>query len=142
MSILTAPHFRDDEAARQLIEKIRWPNGPVCPHCGESNRRYETKRPGRFRCANQECRKDYTVTTGTVMESSHIPLHKWMTGFYLMCASKKGMSAHQLHRALGITYKSAWFMAHRIREAMRVGGLAVPMGALGIPAGLDSITLR
>jgi transposase-like protein len=130
MNAFTAPHCQDDEAARELIESIRWPNGPVCGHCGESERRYATKRPGRYRCGNPDCRKDYTATTGTVMESSHIPLHKWMMGFYLMAASKKGVSAHQLHRSLGVTYKSAWFMAHRIREAMRVSGLD-PLGGAG-----------
>lgn len=130
MNAFTAPHFQDAEAARELIESIRWPNGPICGHCGETERRYATKRAGRYRCGNPECRKDYTATTGTVMESSHIPLNKWMMGYYLMSSSKKGFSAHQLHRALGMTYKSAWFMAHRIREAMRTGGLA-SMGGEG-----------
>lgn len=130
MNAFTAPHFQDAEEARKLIESIRWPHGPICGHCGERERRYATKRVGRWRCGNPECRKDYTATTGTVMESSHIPLNKWMMGYYLMSASKKGMSAHQLHRALGVTYKSAWFMAHRIREAMRTGGLA-PLGGEG-----------
>jgi hypothetical protein len=88
-------------------------------------------RTGLYRCAEPECRKDFTVTTGTVMERSRIPLHKWMMAFYLMNASKKGVSAHQLHRSLGITYQSAWFMAHRIREAMRDGGLS-SLGGGGI----------
>ena len=79
----------------------------------------KTKKPGWYRCAEKECRKDFTVTTGTVMERSHIPLNKWLMAFYLMSASKKGISAHQLHRALDVDYKSAWFMCHRIREAMR-----------------------
>jgi transposase-like protein len=118
-----APHFQNDKDARAFVEAIRWPDGVVCPHCGSVGRAYATKREGVYRCAEKECRKDFSVTTGTVMESSHIGLHKWLMGFYLMSASKKGISAHQLHRALGITYKSAWFMAHRIREAMRVGGL-------------------
>ena len=131
MSIFTAPHFTDPEAARLFIEGIRWPNGPVCGRCGETERRYNTKRPGRYRCGNPECRKDFTVTTGTVMESSHIPLNKWMIGFYLMSSSKKGISAHQMHRTLGITYKSAWFLCHRIREAMRAGGLVPPIGGEG-----------
>lgn len=123
-----APHFSNDVAARELIEGIRWPNGPVCSHCGTVNHAYPVKgRPGRYRCAEAECRMDFTCTTGTVMERSKIPLHKWMMGFYLMNASKKGVSAHQLHRALGITYQSAWFMCHRIREAMRDGGFG-PMG--------------
>lgn len=126
----TAPHFQNDKAARKSVEKIRWPDGTVCPHCGSIGHAYATKREGVYRCAEKECRKDFSVTTGTVMESSHIGLHKWLMGFYLMSASKKGMSAHQLHRSLGVTYKTAWFMAHRIREAMRAGGLT-PMGGEG-----------
>jgi transposase-like protein len=126
----TAPHFRNDEAARALIETLRWPNGPVCVHCGSIGKAYATKRPGLYRCGEPECRKDFTVTMKTVMERSKVPLHKWMMAFYLMCASKKGVSAHQLHRALGITYQTAWFLAHRIREAMRDGSLG-PLGGEG-----------
>lgn len=125
-----APHFQDEAAARAYVEAIRWPDGPICNHCGSFGRAYSTKRTGVYRCAEKECRKDFSVTTGTVMESSHIPLYKWLLGFYLMSSSKKGVSAHQLHRSLGVTYKSAWFMAHRIREAMRAGGL-VPPAPLG-----------
>jgi transposase-like protein len=126
-----APHFNDDDAARALIESIRWPDGPVCSHCGTINHAYAVKgRAGLYRCAEAECRKDFTCTTGTVMERSKIALHKWMMGFYLMNASKKGVSAHQLHRALGVTYQTAWFMCHRIREAMRDGGFA-QMGGEG-----------
>ena len=102
----------------------------VCAHCGVINHAYPTKRPGVFRCAEAECRKDFTVTMKTVMERSHIALHKWLLAFHLFTASKKGFSAHQLHRTLGITYRSAWFMAHRVREAMRAGGLE-PMGGEG-----------
>lgn len=131
MNAFTAPYFHDESAARTTVEAIRWPNGPVCGHCGEAKRHYRTKRPGRYRCGNPACRKDFTVMTGTVMESSHIPLHKWLMGFYLMGSSKKGVSAHQLHRALSIRYQSAWFMAHRIREAMRTGSLVPPMGGDG-----------
>lgn len=132
MTALTAPHFQSEDAARAMIEGIRWPNGPICGHCGETEKRYSTKRAGRYRCGNPACKKDYTVTTGTVMESSHVPLHKWMMGFYLESSSKKGFSAHQLHRALGVTYKTAWFMHHRIMEAMRQGGLDLPpMGGSG-----------
>ncbi len=132
MNAFTAPHFIHEGSAREFLEKLRWPNGPVCHHCGETQRRYATKREGRFRCGNPECRKDYSVTTGTVMERSHIALTKWLMAFYLMCSSKKGISAHQLYRSLGIgSYQSAWFMAHRIREAMRAGGLAAPMGGAG-----------
>ena len=114
-----APHFQTPEDAREWLEKTRWPEGPICSHCGTFNHAYKTKKPGWYRCAEPECRKDFTVTTGTVMERSHIALNKWLMGFYLMSASKKGVSAHQLHRALNLDYKSAWFMCHRIREAMR-----------------------
>jgi transposase-like protein len=116
---LTAPHFHDDEAARKFLETVRWPEGPVCPHCGTVGESYETAKVGRYRCGSTECRKDFTVMVGTVFERSHIPLHKWLLASHLMASSKKGVSAHQLHRMLGITYKSAWFMAHRLREAMR-----------------------
>lgn len=126
----TAPHFQNDKAARKFVEKIRWPEGTVCPHCGSIGTAYATSREGVYRCADKLCRKDFSVTTGTVMESSHVGLHKWLMGFYLMSASKKGMSAHQIHRSLGVTYKTAWFMAHRIREAMRAGGLT-PIGGTG-----------
>lgn len=115
----TAPHFQTPELAREWLEKTRWPEGPVCSHCGTIGHAYKTKKPSWYRCAEKECRKDFTVTTGTVMERSHIPLNKWLMGFYLMSASKKGISAHQLHRALAVDYKTAWFMCHRIREAMR-----------------------
>lgn len=113
-----APHFQSPEAAREWLEKLRWPEGPVCSHCGVINHAYRTKKPGWYRCAEKDCRKDFTVTTGTVMERSHIPLNKWLMAFYLLNASKKGMSAHQLHRMLKVTYRSAWFMAHRIRYTM------------------------
>src|SRR4029079_9138439 len=129
-SLFSEPHFQNDEAARAMLESILWPDGPVCAHCGVVNHAYKTKRPGVFRCAEKVCRKDFSVTMKTVMERSHIALHKWLQGFQLMCSSKKGVSAHQLHRTLNITYKSAWFMAHRIREAMRAGGLS-PLGGEG-----------
>lgn len=130
MDVFSAPRFHDDEAAREFLEGVLWPEGPVCPHCGMINHAYATKRAGVYRCAEKECRKDFTVTMRTVMERSKIALHKWMLGFHLMCSSKKGVSAHQLHRTLDISYEAAWFMAHRIREAMREGGL-VPMGGEG-----------
>jgi transposase-like protein len=130
MDVFSAPQFRDDEAARKFLESILWPDGPVCPHCGVVNHAYATKRPGVFRCAEKVCRKDFTVTMKTVMERSHIALHKWVQAFALMTASKKGISAHQLHRTLDIHYQSAWFMCHRIREAMRDGGLK-PLGGEG-----------
>ncbi len=126
----SAPRFRDDKEARKALEAILWPDGPICPHCGVINHAYATKRPGVFRCAEKECRKDFTVTMKTVMERSKIALHKWLQAFHLMCSSKKGISAHQLHRTLHISYEAAWFMAHRIREAMRAGGLA-PLGGGG-----------
>ncbi len=119
----TAPHFQSPENAREWLENLRWPDGPVCSHCGTINHAYKTKKPGWYRCAEKECRKDFTVTTGTVMERSHIDLNKWLMGFFLLNASKKGISAHQLSRSLRLDYKSAWFMCHRIREAMRAGGL-------------------
>jgi transposase-like protein len=126
-----APHFQSPENAREWLENLRWPEGPICSHCGVINHAYKTKKSGWYRCAEKECRKDFTVTTGTVMERSHIPLNKWLMAFYLLNASKKGMSAHQLHRALRLDYKSAWFMCHRIREAMRAGNLG-PLGGGGM----------
>ena len=129
-SLFAEPHFQNDEAARAMLESILWPDGPVCAHCGVVNHAYKTKRPGVFRCAEKVCRKDFSVTMKTVMERSHIALHKWLQAFHLMTSSKKGVSAHQLHRTLQIGYEAAWFMAHRIREAMRLGGLS-PMGGGG-----------
>lgn len=131
MGIFKAAYFHDDEAARVYLEKLLWSDGPVCPHCGVVDHAYATKKPGVYRCAEKECRKDFTVTMRTVMERSKIALHKWLIGFHMMASSKKGVSAHQLHRTLDITYRSAWFMAHRIREAMRAGGLDTPMGGDG-----------
>jgi transposase-like protein len=130
MDTFSAPHFRDDHAARQYLERLRWPDGTVCPHCGVIGHSYKTPTPGRYRCAEKECRKDFTVTVNTPMERSHIALHKWLQAFHLMTSSKKGVSAHQLHRTLAITYRSAWFMAHRVRECMRAGGLT-PLGGSG-----------
>jgi transposase-like protein len=130
MTAYTDAHFNDQAAARAYLEKLYWPSGAVCCHCGTIGRAYATKRPGVYRCAEPECRKDFTVTMKTVMERSHIPLHKWLLAFHLFTSSKKGFSAHQLHRTLGITYRSAWFMAHRVREAMRAGGLE-PLGGSG-----------
>ena len=128
MSKFNATYFQDAEAAREHLERIRWPEGPVCPFCGSVNRAYETKKVGRYRCGEPECRKDFTVTVGTLFERSHIPLNVWFQAVYLLCSSKKGMSAHQLHRMLSVTYKTAWFMAHRIREAMRDGKFPGPLG--------------
>jgi len=125
--MFSAPHFQNHDEARKYLEALRWAGEPVCPHCGTVGKHYATKRTGVWRCASKECRKDFSVTTKTVMESSHIKLHIWLQAFALLTASKKGISSHQLHRSLKITYKSAWFLTMRIREAMRSGGLA-PMG--------------
>src|SRR5665213_3271616 len=130
MDRFSADHFNNDDAARAYLETVLWPEGPVCPHCGVIGHAYATKRKGVYRCAEAECRKDFTVTMKTVMERSKIALHKWLQAFHLMCSSKKGISAHQLHRTLGIGYEAAWFMCHRIREAMRDGGLS-PLGGEG-----------
>lgn len=129
---LTDPVFTDEAKAREHLEQIRWPDGPVCPHCGSVDKVYrlagKSHRPGLIHC--NACNGSFTVTTGSVMESSHIPLNKWVLAFRLMASSKKGMSAHQLHRTLGVTYKTAWFMSHRIREAMR-DDAPTPMGGEG-----------
>lgn len=118
---LTNPIFTDADKARAHLEAIRWPEGPVCAHCGTVNQatlmKGKTTRKGLYQC--NACREPFSVTMGTVMERSHIPLNKWVAGFELMAASKKGISAHQLHRMLAISYKAAWFMEHRIRESMR-----------------------
>jgi len=139
MSQFNAPHFQSHEAARAYLEAIRWGAERVCPHCGTVGKSYENKKkPGVYRCAAKECRKDFSVTTKSVMESSHIKLHIWLQAFYLMASSKKGVSSHQLHRALGVTYKTAWFLTHRIREAMRAGGLMAPfLGKGGKPVEVD-----
>ena len=121
----TDPLFHDEAAARQWFEAARWPNGPICPKCG-SAKHYATKKIGVYRCAATTCRKDFTAMTGTVMERSHAPLTDWAVAFHMAASSKKGFSAHQLHRELGCQYNTAWFMFHRVREAMRRGGLDVP----------------
>src|SRR3989442_494472 len=127
---LSAPIFTNEAKAREHLEALRWPEGAFCPHCGDvenvSRLDGEAHRPGLYQC--NSCREQFSVTVGTLFERSHLPLHKWLLAFHLMAASKKGVSAHQLHRMLGITYKTAWFMGHRIREAMktihvgRIGG--------------------
>jgi len=121
MSILSEAFFHDEAAAYTKLESIVWPSGPACPHCGGLDRitvvTGKTARIGLRRCL--DCKLQFRVTVGTVFESSHIPLHKWLQAAYLMCASKKGIAAHQLHRTIGVTYKTAWFMAHRLREAMK-----------------------
>src|SRR5437667_9750900 len=124
---LLAPQYQDADAAREHLEKLLWPDGAICPHCGVIGEAYrlgadftkKTKTHGRkglWKCG--ACREQFTVTIGTIFEDSHIPLNKWLLAFYLLCASKKGMSALQLQRMLKVTYKTAWFMCHRIRWAM------------------------
>lgn len=124
-TINEAPHFNDPDKAREFLEAQRWGDGVFCPHCGVIGNSYplhqkpNSKRPGRkglYKCG--DCRKQFTVTVGTIFEDSKIPLNKWLLAIHLMCSSKKGVSAHQVHRMLGVTYKSAWFMCHRIRYAM------------------------
>lgn len=130
---LFAPYFQDADKARAYLEALRWPNGPVCPHCGVEGDHYALKgaahRPGLMKC--KDCRKQFSVTVGTVFEKSKIPLNKWLLAVHLMCASKKAISSHQIHRMLGVTYKSAWFMTHRIREAMKAGNA----GLMGVGGG-------
>lgn len=135
-------HFSDEAEAYKLIESLRWPEGPVCPHCGSINHAYylaprngeRTTRKGTvssrrlWKCA--ECRKQFSVLVGTIFEDSRIPMAKWLQALYLLCAAKNGMSAHELHRMVGITYKSAWFMAHRIRYAMTKNPLADKLGGI------------
>ncbi|HEY5237704.1 MAG TPA: IS1595 family transposase [Rhizomicrobium sp.] len=126
-----AKHFHDEEEARVWFEAARWDSKPICPKCG-SPKHYVTKKVGVYRCAAKECRKDFTVMTGTVMERSHAKLTQWAMAFYLGASSKKGFSANQLHRALGCEYNTAWFLHHRVMEAMRRGGLDLPpMGGEG-----------
>ncbi len=143
MSVLNKLHFHDEAAAFAKVEELLWPNGPVCPHCKATDRIYSLEgvrskpsiknpegviRHGLKKCGH--CRKQFTVRVGTIFESSHLSLHKWLQAIHLLCASKKGISSHQLHRILECTYEAAWFMSHRIREAMRTGSLT-PMGGPG-----------
>lgn len=119
---LLDPRFTDPVAAAEYLESIRWANGVVCPHCGESERepyRLKSQATKRRLWKCRACRKQFTVMVGTIFESSHVPLNKWLLSFYLLCSSKKGMSAHQLHRSIGVSYKTAWFIFHRVREAMK-----------------------
>lgn len=141
MSVLPSPYFHDEAAAFEYFEGVIWPNGPTCPHCGAVDRITHIKpnpekrvRMGLKKCGH--CKGQFTVKGGTVFEHGRMPLHLMLQAVYLMTCSKKGISAHQLHRVLGITYKSAWFLAHRIREAMRSGDL-VPFGSNGGPVEVD-----
>jgi transposase-like protein len=140
---LQNPIFTDEIKAREWLEARVWPTGPVCPHCGATGddvTKLEGKahRPGLYQCS--QCREQFTVTVKTVFERSKIPLTKWLAALFLLTASKKGVSAHQVHRSLGISYKSAWFMMHRLREALRQGGLA-PMGGTGKVVEIDETVI-
>lgn len=126
MSVLSRPYFHDEQAAFDFVESIIWPKGPICPHCGGVERITAIKpnpekrvRYGLKKCG--QCRQQFTVRMGTIFEESKLPMTKWLQAIFLMTASKKGVSAHQLHRTLEVTYKTAWFLAHRIREAMKTG---------------------
>lgn len=131
-SILSAENFHNEEAAYEFVEGKLWPNGPVCPHCGgvERNGKMGGKstRIGAYKC--YDCRKPFTVKVGTIFEASHVPMRLWLQAIFLIASSKKGISSNQLHRTLGVTLKTAWFMSHRVREAMKEGGLA-PFGQGG-----------
>jgi len=137
-SILCAEHFHDDDAAFAFVEAHLWPHGPVCPHCQGAERigklAGKSTRPGLYKC--YACRNPFTVRVGTIFEASHLELHLWLQAIHLLCASKKAISSHQLARVLGITVKSAWFLSHRIREAMRSGDLE-PMGGAGVQVEVD-----
>jgi transposase-like protein len=142
---ITDPINSDEDKAREHLESLQWPNGPVCPHCGNCDAERITKlagkstRPGVYKC--KECRKPFSVTVGTVMERSKIPLGKWLAAMHIMTASKKGVSAHQLHRMLGITYEAGWFLAHRLREAMKPDPKADPLGGEGKSVSVDETYL-
>ena len=139
MSLLSQKHLQNEKAAFAWVEAHIWPNGAQCPHCFEQKRvsKMEGKatRFGLYKC--YACRKQFRVTVGTIFEKSHMPLHLWLQAFYLIAGSKKGISANQLHRTLGVTLKTAWFVGHRIREAMRVGSLVSPMGGEGSTVEVD-----
>jgi transposase-like protein len=142
LSKLTKDAFHTEQAAFEYLEATLWPDGAICPHCGSIGKATKLQanggskdgkrqaRIGLWKCNEKECRKQFTVKVGTVFEHGRIPLHKMLQAVYLLCCSKKGISSHQLHRILGITYKAAWFLSHRIREAMRTGALS-PMGGGG-----------
>jgi transposase-like protein len=144
--ILTAAHMQDEEAAFAFLEARVWPNGPVCPHCGCSGRikklAGKTTRFGLHKC--YDCMKPFTVKVGTVFESSHVKLHLWLQAVHLICSSKKGISSNQLHRTLGVTLKTAWFMSHRIREAMREKRdlFTPPLGGAGRTVEADETYIR
>lgn len=143
MSVLSRPYFHDEAAAFEHVESILWPQGPVCPKCGNMDKHYKltgvrtkpskknpngVERHGLYKCA--ACRSQFTVRMGTIFKESHLPLHKWLQAIHLICSSKKGISSNQLHRVLEVTLKTAWFLSHRIREAMRSDDFT-PMGGAG-----------
>ena len=138
-SVLNQPYFQDEAAAFAKLESLIWPNGPVCPHCGSTDRvrplAGKAHRIGLKKC--YACRKQFTVKVGTVFEGSHVGLHLWLQAAHLMCSSKKGISSNQLSRILGVTLKTAWFMSHRLREAMREGPLLPPLGGQGAVVEVD-----
>jgi transposase-like protein len=140
MFVLSAPYFHDEAAAYAKLERTLWPHGPVCPRCGGLDRITSVKggRIGLWRCG--PCKRQFTVKVGTVFESSHVPLHHWLQATYLMCSSKKSISSHQLSRTLDVQYKTAWFMTHRIREAMKAGKLP-PLGGAGVTVEIDETFL-
>lgn len=139
-SPLENPIFKDATKARAYLEKLLWADGRACGYCGAVDESTELpSRPGFYQC--NACRKQFTVMVGTVFERSHIPLNKWLLASFLLCASKKGVSAHQMHRMLGITYKSAWFMMHRLREAMKPSGKPSPLGGDGMVVEADETYL-
>src|SRR5438309_6953756 len=132
---LQNPIFQNEQFAREWLEARVWPDGPVCPHCGVTAEHVtklegQKHRPGLYQCNAPECREQFTVTVKTVFERSHVPLSKWLAALFLLTASKKGVSAHQIHRSLAVSYKTAWFMMHRLREAMRLTSLT-PIGGSG-----------
>lgn len=135
-SILSAPHFHDEEAAYAFVEARIWPRGSVCPHCGGTERNSKmggkSTRTGAYKC--YDCRKPFTVKIGTIFESSHIPMRIWLQAIFLISSSKKGISSHQLRRTLGVTIKSAWFLSHRIREAMKDSGGVFSSGGSTVEA--------
>ncbi len=137
-AILNQPQFQDADKAREYLEALRWPEGAICPHCGSADQHYKLEgkatRPGVYKCS--DCREQFTVTVGTLFEDSKVPLHKWMQACYLMSCSKKGISSKQLERMLGVSYKTAWFMSHRIREAMTSEGGGL-LGSGGGPVEVD-----
>jgi len=138
MSVFTAPHFHDEDAAYKFVEARIWANGRVCPHCGTVDNSAKLKgkstRKGVYKC--YDCRKPFTVKVGTIFESSHVKLHIWLQAIFLIASSKKGISSNQLHRTLGVTLKTAWFMSHRIREAMKPGKPG-PLGGAGMTIEAD-----